>query len=63
MRQNNISFKNMIRNYAHNIISLRDELLHKSNMDINDWINDDFDDNKYKSFIENISKKINILIN
>lgn len=63
MRQNNISFKNMIRNYAHNIISLRDELLHKSNMDINDWINDDFDDNKYKSFIENISKKINILTN
>lgn len=62
MRKNNISFKNMIRNYAHNIISLRDELLQKSGMDINDWINDDFDDKKYNFFIENISKKINDLI-
>jgi len=59
MRKNNVSFKNMIRNYASNIISLRDELLHKSNMDINDWINDNFDDVQYKLFIQNISEKIN----
>lgn len=62
MRKNNVSFRKMIRNYAHDIILLRDELLNKSDMNINDWINEDFDDYKYNSFIQNISKKINILV-
>ena len=50
----NKSFKNIIRNYSINIINIRDEYLHKYNLDINDIIN-----NNYKeSDIMNIEKDI-----
>ncbi len=44
IKTQNISVKNMIRNYAKNIIELRDKLLKNVNLDINSWLNDMFTD-------------------
>lgn len=37
-----ISYKNMIRNYSRNIIKHRDDILKKVNIDINDWLNNNY---------------------
>lgn len=42
IKSKNISFKNLIRNYAKNIIDIRDMILDKAGIDINDWLNDQF---------------------
>jgi hypothetical protein len=42
IKYNNISFKNLIRNYAKNIITLRDEVLNSEKLDINSWINEQY---------------------
>jgi ankyrin repeat protein len=44
IREKNISFKNLIRNYAMNIIEIRDTILNNSGLDINEWINDQYDE-------------------
>ncbi len=58
IRTQNISVKNMIRNYAKNIIELRDKILKKANMDINDWLNDIFTDVQINAIIEQIQEEI-----
>jgi hypothetical protein len=58
IRTQNISVKNMIRNYAKNIIELRDLILKKANMDINDWLNDMFTDVQINAIIEQIQNEI-----
>lgn len=59
---NNLSLKNIIRNFSKQIIIIRDELLQKSDLNINLWINNSYDDEKFlnlttniKSYIKNIS--------
>lgn len=42
IKQYNHSFKNIIRNYTNNIIEIRDKILSKGNIDINEWINEQF---------------------
>lgn len=39
---NKISFKDIIRNFSQNITDIRDTFLKKYDMDINKWINDDY---------------------
>lgn len=39
-----ILIPNMIRNFSEKITSLRDQTLKKNNMDINDWINSNYDE-------------------
>ena len=39
----NKSFKSVIRNFSKNISSLRDNFLKKYNMDVNDWMNSNYD--------------------
>ena len=51
IKTQNISVKNMIRNYAKNIIELRDKLLKNVNLDINSWLNDMFTDKQVNDFI------------
>ena len=46
----NISFKHMIRDYTKNITDLRDKYLKKSGLDINNWLNDDFNDEQLNLF-------------
>lgn len=54
IRSKNISFRNMIRNYATNIIDSRDNLLKKSKMDINDWLNDEYNDTQIDSIMDGL---------
>lgn len=54
IKRQNISFKNMIRNYSAKIIKIRDELLSKAKMNINDWINEQYNKNQYTVLLENI---------
>ena len=58
IKLNNISFKNMIRNYGKNIIDIRDDILKKSNLDINDWLNDQFTDLQVNNVLNNLIVEI-----
>jgi ankyrin repeat protein len=61
IRINNISVKNMIRNYAINVIKNRDEILNSAKLDINNWINDEYTDNDLDVIIDKIKEKISNL--
>ena len=64
IRTQNISVKNMIRNYAKNIIEIRDRILKKAGLDINDWLNDMFTDVQINAIIEQIQNEIlNVSVN
>lgn len=55
IRTKNISFRTVIRNFTKNIIDIRDKILSDSNLDINQWFNNNYDDNQYNKLIKNIS--------
>ena len=59
IKEQNISYKNLIRNYAFNIIKLRDEILSKANLDINSWLNEDFSKDQFDILIKEIKNTIN----
>ena len=54
IKEQNIEFKTLIRQFAKNIIDLRDKVLNKNNVDINDWINSTYDKDKFQNIIESI---------
>lgn len=58
IRTQNVSVKNMIRNYAKYIIDLRDNILKKAGLDINDWLNDMFTDVQINAIIELLQNEI-----
>lgn len=62
LRKNNISFKNMIRNYASNIINIRDKIFEKVNIDINKWLNDTYTEEQFGTLVIEIEKEINKII-
>ena len=55
----NISFKTMIRNYSKEIVNMRDIVLQKAKLDINDWKNDNYT----KEQLDIITKEITTMIN
>jgi ankyrin repeat protein len=61
IKNQNVSVKNMIRNYAKNIIDIRDDILTKVNMDINDWLNDVYTDVQINGIIQQIQNMISNL--
>jgi ankyrin repeat protein len=61
IRIENISIKNMIRNYAIHIIKSRDEILDYANIDINNWLNDEYTNDQLDKIIEKIKEKIYLL--
>jgi ankyrin repeat protein len=61
IKYNKISFKNLIRNYSKNITDLRDNILVKANMDINDWLNDVITNLQIEKLIGEIISIINNL--
>jgi ankyrin repeat protein len=63
IRTQNVSVKNMIRNYAKNIIELRDNILKKAGLDINDWLNDMFTDTQINAIIQLIQNEILEVLN
>ena len=50
----NYSYKKLIRNYSKNITEIRDDVLNKINININEWKNDNINKEQLK--------KLNILI-
>ena len=58
IRRNNLSFKTIIRSFSKQITDLRDGLLKKVSLDINKWLNDDFDYDTLDRFNSIIEKLI-----
>ena len=58
IRTNNISIKNMIRNYAIHVIKLRDDILQHAGLDINNWLNDEYSNEELDKVIEKIKEII-----
>lgn len=58
LRSNGTSFKNMIRNYGKQIIDIRDSILKNSQLDINDWLNDQYTDVQIGTVISKIAEMI-----
>lgn len=58
IKSENISFKNMVRNYGQNIIDIRDKILSNSKMDINDWLNDQYTDVQINSVLDKLLEEI-----
>lgn len=57
----NISSKKMIRNFTQFMINIRDDLLKKVNLTINQFINEEYDSEQYISLINEITNRINKL--
>ena len=60
---NNISYKNIIRNFSKEIIFIRDQILIKSELNIDSWINSSYDNKRYLDLIDNISSYVNTFSN
>jgi ankyrin repeat protein len=58
IRKNNLSFKHVIRSFSKEIIDIRDNLLKKVSLDINKWLNDDFDFDTFDRFNTILEKNI-----
>jgi hypothetical protein len=54
----NKSFKTVIRNFSHKIVSLRDSYLDKIKLDINDWILNNYDEEQLNNLEKLIITKI-----
>ena len=54
LKEYNVNFKDMIRKYSTNISLLRDQELKKVNIDINDWLNSNYDNNLLIELEKNI---------
>jgi hypothetical protein len=62
IKSKNISFRNMIRNYGRNIIKIRDDILKKSDMNINDWLNDQYTDVQINSIMVQLNAQVEQVI-
>ena len=58
IREEGLSFKNLIRNYSSNITNLRDKFLKDINIDVNDWYNDNYTDEQVDQLISSIQKNL-----
>ena len=58
IRRNNISFKTVIRSFSKYVTDIRDGLLKRVSLDINKWLNDDFDYDTFDRFNLIIEKLI-----
>lgn len=59
IREQKISFRDIIRNYSHNIILLRDKILNNAGVTINDFINDNYTKEQFALILNNITDIIN----
>lgn len=59
IKSQGISYRNLIRNYSRNIISERDKFLKMIDIDVNDWLNDNYTYAQLDKFITIIMSEIN----
>ena len=59
IKRNQISFKDLIKNYTLKIIFYRKFIFKNTNIDINDWINNNYNETSYNMIIKNIYNFIN----
>jgi hypothetical protein len=57
----NISFKNLIRQHTFHITEMRDEILSDIGLDINDWLNDNYNEEQIKTLVKKLESIINKL--
>lgn len=55
LKLNGMSFRDMIRNYSKDIETIRDDILEKSNLTINNWINDQYNEEQVLNVIKNVT--------
>lgn len=55
---NNLSFRNIIRNYSTNVTNIRDDVLKKANLNINDWLNDNYTNEQINKVTNELVKLI-----
>lgn len=60
IKKNQISFKDNIRFFTNHIIKIRKKILENTGITINDWINNNYDKDKYNKLINNIINKFNL---
>lgn len=58
IKMKNISYKNLVRNYSKNITDIRDQILNKAGININDWINDQYTDKQIELVYQEINSKL-----
>lgn len=58
IRTKRIAFRSIIRSFTKNITDLRDEILEKVKLDINEWLNDKYDNKKWNILVNEIKKLI-----
>ena len=58
IKYNNLSFKTIIRNYSKTLNNYRDTILSQINIDINEWINDQYDINDVNAIQKIIIKDL-----
>ncbi|AYV77233.1 MAG: ankyrin repeat protein [Barrevirus sp.] len=56
IKMQNISFRNLIRNYSVAITDIRDKVLSVAGLTINDWLNDQVSEDQYKKVVIGITK-------
>src|SRR5690606_7946926 len=54
IKSQNISFKNLIRNYSKIVIDIRDKVLNKAGIDIDDWLNESYNEFQYNVIIDEL---------
>lgn len=62
IRSQNISFKNLVRNYAKNILDIRDKMLEKAGLDINDWLNDQYTEHQIDILLKELTREVTYLL-
>jgi len=61
VRRNNMSLKNIIRNYSNNVFIMKKKLLSQANIDVNDWENMQYSCKQYNLLISMILNMYNKL--
>jgi ankyrin repeat protein len=57
----NMSFKNLIRQHTYHITEMRDEILNDVGLDINDWLNDNYNEEQVKTLVKKLESIISKL--
>ena len=56
IKQENISFRNLIRNYSNSITNIRDNIFKKVGITINNWLNDQYTEEQLIEIINELTK-------